>query len=48
MKFLIFIIALLLFVAGVYFLIRADYTLSVVLLITMIAFLNLTDHSPQP
>ena len=48
MKILIFIIALLLFIAGVYYLIRNDYTLSIVLLVTMIAFLNLTDHSPQP
>lgn len=48
MKFIVFIIALLLFGLGVYFAIRAEYTLSVVLMITMIAFLNLIDHSPQP
>lgn len=48
MKFIAFIIALLLFGLGVYFAIRADYTLAVVLMVIMIAFLNLIDHSPQP
>jgi hypothetical protein len=48
MKILIFIIALLLFIAGVYYLIRADYSLSIALLVTMIAFLNVTDHAPPP
>jgi len=47
MKIIVFIIALLLFGFGVYFLIINNYTLSVVLMVTMIAFLSLTDHSPQ-
>ena len=48
MKFIAFIIALILFGLGVYFLILNNYTLAVVLMVTMIAFLNLIDHSPQP
>jgi len=48
MKILIFIVALLLFIAGVYFFIRNDYPLAILLMVTMIAFLNLTDHSPPP
>jgi hypothetical protein len=48
MKFITFIIALLLFAVGVYFLVKADYGLSIALMVTTIAFLNVVDHSPQP
>ncbi len=48
MKFIVFIIALLLFGLGVYFAIMHNYPLSIVLLVIMIAFFQLIDHSPQP
>ena len=46
MKLISFIIAVLLFALGVYFIIRTDYTLGVVLMVTMVAWLQLIDHSP--
>lgn len=46
MKMIAFIIAVLLFALGVYFIVKTDYLLGGVLMVTMIAWLQLIDHSP--